>query len=116
MKEKHKSQRSGSESSQSGDRPRQDDIVRNEEAAIRTWQSQQGFEAHPIHSIAINTPIPAGKDSSEDEDEEDDSEESEEEVGQIIEVEEKVCEGGQELFDGFDMKYQELLCEDDKMK
>ena len=36
-----KSQRSGSEESQRGERPRHDDVVKNEEAAIRAWQSQQ---------------------------------------------------------------------------
>ena len=60
-----KSQRSGSESSQRGDKPRQDDVVRNEEASIRLWQMGQGFEEHPIHSMAIHTPVPKEKESSE---------------------------------------------------
>ena len=56
-----KSQRSGSEDSQRGERPRHDDVVKNEEAAIRLWQTRQGIEDHPLHSMAIHTPIPDEK-------------------------------------------------------
>ena len=94
-----KSQRSGSEPSQRGDRPRQDHVVKNEEAAVRLWQMRQGFEDHPLHSMAIHTPVPTEKPSSESE-EEDESEDDSEDVGKKIEAEEEVCEGGQELFKG----------------
>ena len=71
-----KSQRSGSEGSQRGDRPRQDDVVKHEEAAIRLWQMRQGSEDHPLHSMAIHNPVPEEKSSNESE-EEDESEEVE---------------------------------------
>ena len=108
-----KSQRSGSESSQRADKPKQDDVVRDEEAAIRLWQRRQGFEDHPLHSMAIHTPVPKEKESSESEEEDDSEEESEEEAGQKMEIEETVCEGGQALFQGLE-KICGHLCKDDK--
>ena len=104
-----KSQRSGGESSQRGDKPRQDDVVRNGGAAIRLWQMRHGFEEHPIHSMAIHTPVPREKESSESEEDDDSEEESEEEAGKKIEVEEEVCEEGQELFQGFEKNMQSCV-------
>ena len=46
-----KSQRSGSESSHRGDKAKVDDVVRREEAAIRSWQGNHGFEDHPHNDV-----------------------------------------------------------------
>ena len=49
-------------------------MLLNEEAAIRLWQMRQGLEDHPLHRMAIHTPIPDEKESSSESEEEDESE------------------------------------------
>ena len=57
--------------------------------------------------MAIQVTVPKGKSSSESE-EEDESEDDSEDAGKKMEVEEEVCEGGQELFKGSENKSAEL--------
>ena len=83
-------------------------LLTNEDAAIRLWQTRQGSEDHPLHSRAIHTAVPKEKPSSESE-EEDESADDSEDVGQKMEVEEEVCEGGQELFKGFETNMQSCV-------